>query len=65
MTEKNNITFRFETPVLLFGAAPLTANITPHLTGISDLPVLAADGGVRTALALGMVPQAEIGRAHV
>jgi thiamine pyrophosphokinase len=61
MTDINNITFRFETPVLLFGASPLTENITPHLNEISDLPVLAADGGVRSAMALGMVPQAVIG----
>lgn len=59
--QENDVTFRFETPVLLFGAAPVTAEVTARLTPLSALPVLAADGGVRTALALGLVPQAVIG----
>lgn len=59
--QEHDITFRFESPVLLFGAAPVTAEMTARLASLSALPVLAADGGARTALALGLVPQAVIG----
>ena len=53
--------FRFSTPVILFGGAPVSPAITPFLAGLTGLPVLAADGGLRNAMAAGFHPAAVIG----
>jgi thiamine pyrophosphokinase len=57
----NEPIFRYSTPVILFGGAPVAPAIIPFLSGLVGLPVLAADGGLHSALAAGFHPIAVIG----
>jgi thiamine pyrophosphokinase len=61
MTSAIDEEFQFDTPVVLFGAAPVTAGVAACLDGLRGLPVIAADGGVHTALSFGLQPLAVIG----
>ena len=51
----------FNAPILLFGAAPITRSLLSCLDRCQNWPVVAADGGLGTALSCGFRPQAVIG----
>jgi thiamine pyrophosphokinase len=51
----------FTAPILLFGAAPITWSSLSCLDRCQNWPVVAADGGLGTALSCGLRPQAVIG----
>jgi thiamine pyrophosphokinase len=51
----------FTTPILLFGAAPIAGSLLSCLDRCQNWPVVAADGGLVTALSCGLRPQAVIG----
>jgi thiamine pyrophosphokinase len=51
----------YSSPILLFGAAPIAGSLLSCLDHCQNWPVLAADGGLRTALSCGLRPQAVIG----
>ena len=51
----------FTAPILLFGAAPITWSSLSFLDRCQNWPVVAADGGLGTALSFGLRPQAVIG----
>ena len=51
----------FTSPILLFGAAPIAGSLLSCLDRCQNWPVVAADGGLGTALACGLCPQAVIG----
>jgi len=52
---------KFSTPVLLFGASPIDIKEAVFFPRFSNLPVVAADGGVHSAVNLGLTPLALIG----
>ena len=51
----------FTSPILLFGAAPIAGSLLSCLNRCQNWPVVAADGGLGTALSCGLRPQAVIG----
>ena len=51
----------FASPILLFGAAPIARSSLSCLDRCQNWPVVAADGGLVTALSCGLRPQAVIG----
>ncbi len=51
----------FTSPILLFGAAPIAGSLLSCLDRCQNWPVVAADGGLGTALSCGLRPQAVIG----
>ena len=51
----------FTAPILLFGAAPIAGSLRSCLDRCQNWPVVAADGGLGTALSCGLRPQAVIG----
>ena len=51
----------FTAPILLFGAAPIAGSLQSCLDRFQNWPVVAADGGLGTALSCGLCPQAVIG----
>ena len=51
----------FTSPILLFGAAPIAGPLLSCLDRCQNWPVVAADGGLGTALSCGLRPQAVIG----
>ena len=51
----------FTAPILLFGAAPIAGSLLSCLDRCQNWPVVAADGGLGTALSCGLRPQAVIG----
>ena len=51
----------FTSPILLFGAAPIARSSLSCLDRCQNWPVVAADGGLVTALSCGLRPQAVIG----
>ena len=51
----------FTSPILLFGAAPIAGSLLSCLDRCQNWPVVAADGGLGTALSFGLRPQAVIG----
>ena len=51
----------FTSPILLFGAAPIAGSLISCLDRCQNWPVVAADGGLGTALSCGLRPQAVIG----
>ena len=51
----------FTSPILLFGAAPIAGPLLSCLNRCQNWPVVAADGGLGTALSCGLRPQAVIG----
>ena len=51
----------FTSPILLFGAAPIARSLLSCLDRCQNWPVVAADGGLGTALSCGLRPQAVIG----
>ena len=51
----------FTSPILLFGAAPIAESLLSCLDRCQNWPVVAADGGLGTALSCGLRPQAVIG----
>ncbi len=51
----------FGSPILLFGASPMAEPAVQMLRAFKSWPVIAADGGVETALDAGFLPQAIIG----
>ena len=51
----------FTSPILLFGAAPIAGSLLSSLDRFQNWPVVAADGGLGTALSCGLRPQAVIG----
>ena len=61
MTNHHDERLAFTSPILLFGAAPVTEPVLHCRARCRDWPVLAADGGVATALSCGLLPQAVIG----
>ena len=51
----------FTSPILLFGAARIAGSLLSCLDRCQNWPVVAADGGLGTALSCGLRPQAVIG----
>ena len=61
MAYRQDNQLQFNAPILLFGAAPIAESLLSCLDRCQNWPVLAADGGVSTALSFGFCPQAVIG----
>ena len=51
----------FVSPILLFGASPITETTMHLFNEFKDWPIIAADGGVKAALDAGFLPQVIIG----
>ncbi len=61
MAHRQDNQLLYSSPILLFGAAPIAGSLLSCLDHCQNWPVLAADGGLRTALSCGLRPQAVIG----
>tara|TARA_B110000444_G_scaffold27321_1_gene22555 strand:- start:714 stop:1412 length:699 start_codon:yes stop_codon:yes gene_type:complete len=61
MTYRQDDQLLFTSPILLFGAAPIAGSLRYCLDRCQNWPVVAADGGLGTALSWGLCPQAVIG----
>ena len=61
MAHRQDNQLLYSSPILLFGAAPIAGSLLSCLNHCQNWPVLAADGGLRTALSCGLRPQAVIG----
>ncbi len=61
MENKHLKDLNYISPVLLFGASAVTAPVMQMLERFRGWPIIAADGGVDTALSWGFLPQAVIG----
>ena len=61
MTYRQDDQLLFTSPILLFGAAPIAGSLRSCLDRCQNWPVVAADGGLGTALSCGLRPQAVIG----
>ena len=61
MAHRQDNQLLYSSPILLFGAAPFAGSLLSCLDHCQNWPVLAADGGLRTALSCGLRPQAVIG----
>ena len=61
MARRHDDQLLFTSPILLFGAAPIAGSLLSCLDRCQNWPVVAADGGLGTALSCGLRPQAVIG----
>ena len=61
MAHRQDNQLLYSSPILLFGAAPIAGSLLSCLDHCRNWPVLAADGGLHTALSCGLRPQAVIG----
>jgi len=61
MAHRQDDQLLFNSPILLFGAAPIAVSLLSCLDRCQNWPVVAADGGIDTALSCGLRPQAVIG----
>ena len=61
MAYRQDDQLQFTSPILLFGAAPIAGSLLSCLDRCQNWPVVAADGGLGTALSCGLRPQAVIG----
>ena len=61
MAHRQDNQLLYSSPILLFGAAPIAGSLLSCLDHCQNWPVLAADGGLHTALSCGLRPQAVIG----
>ena len=61
MTYRQDDQLLFTSPILLFGAAPIAGSLLSCLDRCQNWPVVAADGGLGTALSCGLCPKAVIG----
>ena len=61
MASRQDDQLLFTSPILLFGAAPIARSSLSCLDRCQNWPVVAADGGLVTALSCGLRPQAVIG----
>jgi thiamine pyrophosphokinase len=61
MAHRQDNQLLYSSPILLFGAAPIAGSLLSCLDHCQNWPVLAADGGLRTALSCGLRQQAVIG----
>ena len=61
MDSQQNDRFKFDEPIVLFGASPIGSSVLKLIQKFKSWPVLAADGGLKAAMDAGFLPQMVIG----
>ena len=61
MDIQHNDRLKFDEPIVLFGASPIGPSVLEVTKKLKSWPVLAADGGINSAINAGLLPQMVIG----